>query len=162
MGTASRAEFTGSADSEACCKETEALCLSPRKTLGLFDEPFQRELIDMYRRTGAGKPPLPPAMLAMATLLQAYSRVADHEAVELTADSKRWQMVLDCVGAEEPLFSQGAQYDFRMRLMNTEMDRRLVERTVELARKRMALATGRCASLWIRVHCGAAAASKTR
>jgi len=101
----------------------------------LFDESFQRELIEMYRQTGAGKPPLPPAMMATATLLQAYAQVADHEAVELTVDSKRWQMVLDCLGAEEPLFSQGALYDFRMRLMSTGMDRRLLERTVELARQ---------------------------
>lgn len=101
----------------------------------LFDESFQRELMEMYRQTGAGKPPLPPAMMAMATVLQAYAGVADHEAVELTVDSKRWQMVLGCLGEEEPLFSQGALYDFRMRLMSTEMDRRLVERTVELARR---------------------------
>jgi hypothetical protein len=100
----------------------------------LFDEGFQRELIEMYRQTGAGKPPHPPALLAMATLLQAYCKAADHEAVELTADSKRWQMVLGCLGAEEPTFSQGALYDFRMRLMSTQMDKRLLERTVELAR----------------------------
>jgi hypothetical protein len=35
----------------------------------LFDEGFQVELESMYRRTGAGKPPVPPALLAMATLL---------------------------------------------------------------------------------------------
>lgn len=100
----------------------------------LFNEAFQRELMSMYRETGAGKPPLPPALLAMATLLQAYCHVADHEVVELTADSRRWQMVLDCMNAEEPLFSQGALYDFRMRLMSTGMDKRLIDRTVELAR----------------------------
>ncbi len=102
----------------------------------LFDEAFQEELIEMYRQTGAGKTPLPPARLALATLLQVYSQVADHEAVELTVDSKRWQMVLDCLGAEEPLCSQKTLYDFRMRLMATGMDQRLLERTVELARQR--------------------------
>ena len=39
----------------------------------LFDDAFQEELLAMYRRTGAGKPPVPPALLAMATLLQAYT-----------------------------------------------------------------------------------------
>jgi hypothetical protein len=28
-------------------------------------------------------------------------------------DSKRWQLVLGCLGAEEPAFSQGALFDFR-------------------------------------------------
>lgn len=102
----------------------------------LFDQAFQEELAGMYRQTGAGKPPVPPALLAMATLLQVYTGVGDQEAVELTLDSKRWQLVLDGLGAEEPLFSPGALFDFRMRLLNTGMDQRLLERTVELARSR--------------------------
>ena len=102
----------------------------------LFDPAFQEELAGMYRQTGAGKPPVPPALLARATLLQAYTGVGDQEAVELTLDSKRWQLVLDGLGSDEPLFSQGALFDFRMRLMNTGMDQRLLERTVELARTR--------------------------
>jgi hypothetical protein len=102
----------------------------------LFDPAFQEELAGMYRQTGAGKPPVPPALLALATLLQAYTGVSDQEAVELTLDSKRWQLVLDGLESEEPLFSQGALFDFRMRLMSTGMDQRLLERTVELARTR--------------------------
>lgn len=102
----------------------------------LFDDAFQEELLEMYRQTGAGKPPVPPALLAMATLLQAYTGVGDQEAVELTVDSKRWPLGLGCLGAEEPAFSQGALFDFRMRLLGTGMDQRLLERTVELARSR--------------------------
>ena len=102
----------------------------------LFDEAFQNELLEMYRQTGAGKPPVPPALLAMATVLQADTGVGDQEAVELTVDSKRWQLVLGSLGAEEPAFSQGALFDFRMRLLGTGMDQRLLERTVELARRR--------------------------
>ena len=79
---------------------------------------------------------VPPALLAMATLLQAYTGVGDQEAVELTLDSKRWQLVLDGLGSEEPLCSQGTLFDCRMRLMSTGMDQRLLERTVELARAR--------------------------
>jgi len=37
----------------------------------LFDDAFQAELESMYRDTGAGKPAVPPALLAMVTLLQA-------------------------------------------------------------------------------------------
>jgi hypothetical protein len=101
----------------------------------LFPEAFQRELIEMYRQTGAGKEPIAPARLALLTLLQAYNGESDHEAVELTADSKRWQMVLDCLGAEQPLCSQKTLWDFRMRLILTGLDKRLLERTVEVARE---------------------------
>jgi hypothetical protein len=101
----------------------------------LFDDTFQAELLGMYRGTGAGKEPVPPAQLAMATLLQGYAGVSDAEAVELTVVDLRWQMVLGCLGAVEPAFSQGALHDFRHRLIRTDMDRRLLERTVELARR---------------------------
>lgn len=100
----------------------------------LFDEEFQAELEGMYRETGAGKVPVPPALMAMAVLLQAYAGASDAEAVELTVVDLRWQLVLDRLGSGEPAFSQGALHDFRARLIRTDMDRRLLERTVEFAR----------------------------
>jgi hypothetical protein len=101
----------------------------------IFDPEFQDELVSMYRDSGQGKQPLPPAMLAMAILLQSYSGVSDAEAVELTVVDLRWQMVLDQLGSKDPAFSQGALYDFRERLIRHDMDRRLLERTVEVARR---------------------------
>jgi hypothetical protein len=101
----------------------------------LFDDAFQVELEAMYRDTGAGKVPVAPAQLAMAVLLQGYVGASDAEAVELTVVDLRWQMVLGCLGATEPAFSQGALHDFRHRLISHDMDRRLLERTLELARK---------------------------
>jgi hypothetical protein len=101
----------------------------------LFNEAFQEELEGMYRSTGAGCDPLPPALLCMVSLLQAYTRISDAEAVELTVVDARWQMVLDCLGAESPLLSQGALPAFRARLIESGLDRRLLERTVELARQ---------------------------
>jgi hypothetical protein len=100
----------------------------------LFDDAFQRELEAMYRDTGAGKEPVPPALMAMALLLQSYDGTSDAESVERTVIDLRWQMVLDCLGATEPAFSQGALWEFRQRLVQHEMDRRLLERTIELAR----------------------------
>lgn len=100
----------------------------------LFSDDFQDELETMYRKTGAGKPRIPPAKLAMAVLLQAYSDASDSEAVELAACDARWQACLDCLG-EEPPFSQGALFDFRQRLIEHGLDKRLLERTVELARE---------------------------
>jgi nucleotide-binding universal stress UspA family protein len=104
----------------------------------LFDDAFQAELETMYRDTGAGKPAVPPALLAMVTLLQAYLKVSDAEAVELSVMDRRWQLVLDCLEATEPPFSQGALGEFRVRLIGTDMDRRLLERTVEVARRSQA------------------------
>jgi len=101
----------------------------------LFDAAFQDELATMYRDSGAGKEPLPPALLAMATLLQAYHGISDAEAVEMTVVDLRWQLVLDVLGADEPAFSQGALFDFRERLIRHDMDRRLLERTVALAER---------------------------
>jgi len=99
----------------------------------LFDEAFEAELESMYRETGAGRAPVPPALLAMATLLQAYHGMSDAEAVEMTVVDLRWQLVLDRLGSTEPAFSQGALCEFRARLIRHDMDRRLLERTVALA-----------------------------
>jgi len=101
----------------------------------LFDAAFQSELESKYRETGAGKAPVPPALLAMVTLLQAYLGVSDAEAVELSVVDLRWQLVLDCLGATEAAFSQGALGEFRARLIHTEMDRQLLEQTVAVARR---------------------------
>ena len=102
----------------------------------LLDSALQRELIDMYRTTGAGKPPVPPAQLAMAVLVQSYLGVSDALMVELTLLDRSVQMVLHCLDAERPAFSQGALVDFRKRLLANHMDRRLIERVVEIARAR--------------------------
>jgi hypothetical protein len=100
----------------------------------LFDDAFQDELESMYRDTGAGKEAVAPALLAMVVLLQGYQGISDAEAVEMTVVDLRWQLVLDVLGATEPAFSQGALCAFRARLTEHDMDRRLLERTVELAR----------------------------
>ena len=76
-----------------------------------------------------------PALLSMVVLLQAYTKASDAEAVELSVVDARWQMVLDVAGDDEPPFSQGALQAFRQRLIAHDMDRRLLERTVELAKQ---------------------------
>lgn len=99
----------------------------------LFDEPFQAELAAMYSDDPRGRPPLPPAMLACATLLQAYDHASDAQAVEDSVFDKRWQMVLGTLGQEDPAFSQGTLVEFRRRLIAHDLDQRLLERTVEMA-----------------------------
>jgi hypothetical protein len=103
--------------------------------LRIFDDSLQGELAAMYRDTGAGSVPVPPALMAMAALLQGYVGASDAEVVELTVADLRWQMVLGCFSSEEPAFSQGAFQEFRERLIRHDMDRRLLERTAEVARE---------------------------
>ena len=100
----------------------------------VIDEAFQTELAAMYRQTGAGKAPVSPGLMAMATLLQGYMGVSDAAMVESTVFDLRVQMVLGCLDSQEPAFSQGALHDFRQRLIRKQMDRRLLEKTVEVGR----------------------------
>jgi len=100
----------------------------------LFDDGFQEQLETMYRTTGAGDEPNPPAMLCMALLLQGYVGASDAEAVELSVVDLRWQMVLGCLGADSPPLSQGGLQSFRDRMIAHEMDRVLLDRTVALVR----------------------------
>jgi hypothetical protein len=100
----------------------------------IFDRGFQEELGGIYRQSGAGKPPVPPAQLAMALLVQAYLGVSDAELIQLTVMDRRVQMVLDCLDAERAPFSQGALVAYRERLIGSELDRRLLERTAQVAR----------------------------
>jgi Transposase domain (DUF772) len=99
----------------------------------LFDEEFQAELAGAYADSPKGQPPVPPAQLALAMLLQAYTRVSDDEVIEAAATDRRWQLVLDCLGAEEPPFAKGTLVGFRKRLIEKNLDRVLVERSVRLA-----------------------------
>lgn len=100
----------------------------------IIDHRFQDELAALYRGTGAGRAPIAPGLMAMATLVQGYLNVSDAELVRLTALDASVQMVLDCVGTTDNVFSQGAFADFRQRFVRADMDRRLLERTVEIAK----------------------------
>jgi hypothetical protein len=79
-----------------------------------------------------GQPPVWPARLALATIVQAYAGASD-EVVEAMVMVRRWQLVLDCVGADRTPFAEGALVFFRARLIGAGLGRRLVERTVEVA-----------------------------
>jgi transposase len=101
----------------------------------LFTDAFQQELAGLYRASQRGQPPIPPAQLALATLLQAYTGASDDEVIEALTMDRRWQLVLDCLDTEEPPFSKGTLIAFRNRLIASQLDRRLIERTIEVARE---------------------------
>ena len=99
----------------------------------LFDEAFQQELASLYRQAERGQPPVAPAMLALALILEAYTGVSDDEVIEATVMDRRWQLVLDCLDSEQAPFSKGTLVAFRQRLIEAHLDRRLIERTIEIA-----------------------------
>ena len=101
----------------------------------IFDEALQAKLAAAYAELVRGKERIPPAQVALALLLQAALGVPDHEVVELTVMDRRWQMVLGCLGAEEPLFSQGTLFNFRQRMIAHGLDQELFDKTVALARE---------------------------
>ena len=109
----------------------------------LFDAAFQQELAATYQSSPRGQPPIPPAQLALALLLQAYTGAADDEVIEATTMDRRWQLVLDCLDAEQPPFSKGTLVAFRQRLIAADLDRRLLERTIALSAEDQGLPSSR-------------------
>lgn len=94
----------------------------------LFDDAFQEELAALYSPSLRGHPPIPPAKLALATIVQAYTGVSDDEVIEATLMDRRWQLVLDCRESEQAPFSKGTLVAFRKQFIAAHMDRRLIGR----------------------------------
>jgi hypothetical protein len=67
---------------------------------------------------------------------------------------RRWQLVLDCLDAEAPPFAKGTLAGFRARLIENDLDRALVERSVQLAAATKGSVPGRCGRPWTRPRCG--------
>jgi hypothetical protein len=99
----------------------------------LLDADLQYTLAQSYRPEPGGPAPVEAGLLTLATRWQAYGHVGDRDAVELTVMDKRWQRGLDCLGAEQPPFSQGTRFNVRMRLIAHNLDKALLDRTVALA-----------------------------
>lgn len=108
----------------------------------LFDEQFQTQLATLFKDSSMGKCPVSPAQLALATILQAYTGVSDEEVIEAMEMDRRWQLVLDCLDCEQAPFGKGTLVRFRAALIAKEGDRRLVERTVEIAKKKGGFSSG--------------------
>lgn len=99
----------------------------------LFDEEFQKELSRVFKDSTVGLCPVPPAQMALAILLQAYTGVSDDEAIEAMVMARRWQLVLDCLDAETTPFGKGTLVQFRAALLAKNLDRSLIEKTVKMA-----------------------------
>lgn len=99
----------------------------------LFDEAFEKQLIECY--APRGQAPCAPAMLAMVMLLQRYDGLGDADAVDAAENDRRWQLVLGTLGSNSAPFGQGSLVRFRTRMIAHDLDKRLVQKTVELAKQ---------------------------
>jgi Transposase domain (DUF772) len=99
----------------------------------VFDEQLQDELAEVYADHPKGRPPVPPAQLALALIPQAYTGVSDDEMIEATVMDWRWQLVLGCLDEPAAPFAKGTLVAFRTRLIKANLDRRLIERTIHIA-----------------------------
>jgi hypothetical protein len=100
----------------------------------LFNNAFQTELSAAYKAP-RGQDPVPPALLAMVMVLQSYTGLSDAGAVDAAENDRRWQLVLGTPGQDQAPFGQGSLVRFRERMIEHNLDQKLVARTVELAKK---------------------------
>jgi hypothetical protein len=71
-------------------------------------------------------------------------------------------MVLGCLGTRKAPFSQGVLVKFRERMSAHDLDRKLLARTIALAKARASSAGNACRPRWIRRRCSGPVALKTR
>lgn len=108
----------------------------------LFNDEFQSELAKIFKDSTLGQCPVPPAQLALALILQAYTGISDDEVIEVLVMDRRWQLVLNCHDCQQPPFSKGTFVNFRKLLIEKELDQRLIERTVEIAKEKGGFGSG--------------------
>lgn len=99
----------------------------------LFDNAFQDTLIAAYEPRG--QEPCPPALLAMVMLLQRFDGLSDADAVDEAENDQRWKLVLGTLDQKRAPFGQGSLVRFRTKAVEHDLDRKLVGRTVELAKR---------------------------
>jgi len=102
----------------------------------IFNDEFQEELATIFKDSTVGHSPVPPAKIALAIILQAYLGISDDEVIEEMLMDQRWQLVLDCLKCESPPFSKATLVRFRKGLIKKELDQRLIDRTVEIAKQK--------------------------
>ncbi len=128
----------------------------------LLDEAFQQELAGLYQTSKRGQPPIAPAQLALATIVQAYTGVSDDEVIEATLMDRRWQLVLDCLDTDQAPFSKGTRVAFRQRPSRRRWIDGSSNEPSSLPAKTKGLDHGHYVLHWIAGHCGEWDGSKIR
>ncbi len=81
-----------------------------------------------------GRPSVPPSLLCVALLLQAYDRCSDAEARDRAAYDQRWKVALGAADREKP-FTKSTLQLFRAHLLLHEKARLPFERSLTVAKK---------------------------
>jgi hypothetical protein len=92
----------------------------------IFTSEFQVELAGIFKDSPQGQPPVPPAMLALALILQAYTGVSDDEVIEATVMDRRWQLALDCLDAEQAPLNRELRQASRRRSTSISIQQRRI------------------------------------
>jgi transposase len=96
---------------------------------------------DLYA-AGWGRPSVPPSLLATALVLQTYDGVSDEEAARRAAYDLQWKVALGVELDARP-FAKSTLQEFRAQLVVHAEQRRLFQRSLELAKRRGKLARHR-------------------
>jgi hypothetical protein len=115
------------------CRRAKLFTFVRQQRQVIFSDAFPAEVASVSKDSPLGYPPIPPAQLALATILQADTGVSDDEVIEATTRDWQWQLVLAGRDCAEPPFSTGPLGAFRQRMIDQNGDRRLIERTIEIA-----------------------------
>ena len=98
----------------------------------LFDEEFQGELAEMYQDKPVGQPPVPPAQLGAGDDPAGLHRRLRRRGARGPGDGSALAAGAGLPGPAQAPFSKTTLVAFRARLIEHDLDRRLVERTVAL------------------------------
>ena len=71
----------------------------------MFHHQFQGELAQVYVDSPKGQPPVPPAQLALASVLQAFAAVSVVAVIAAAVFHPRSPLLLHCILAVSPPFS---------------------------------------------------------
>jgi hypothetical protein len=85
----------------------------------------------------------------MVMLLQWYVGLSDADAVDATENDLRWQLVLGTLGQKKASFGQGTLVRFRVRAIANDLDKKLVDKTIELAKATLKFGGRSFESRWI-------------
>jgi hypothetical protein len=88
----------------------------------------------MYDDHPRGKPMISSSIVGLAIILQTYEQKSDADAVRVAVFDRCWQMVLGGLNKDVPPFSQGTLCDFRHRLIEHNIDKKLNAKVIEVAK----------------------------
>jgi len=91
------------------------------------------DFVALYTRDN-GRTSVPPSLLAVALLLQNYSRASDEEAAERARYDLRWKVALG-IGVDDKPFVKSTLQAFRARLLLHKAERQIFDESIAAAKR---------------------------